>query len=240
MKKLLLLLCLLSLCGCSVKNHDVADHLGERLEALAKAPIEDLADNNKPLYRYYIEPSVGRRTSTETSNVFVYNGREFLMNLDIAAVINNRFYKEAAFEKRLDRSAMIAQEGTYVDYNDLEFRYLLEVYDYEDLYFIVLDMAYVNFYACCEYAEIEDLVLMMMKIGKTVEVNAEQVVAAYSSKQTTEYVKEKLDLFEVVIPDSGRIEELLGISLEDTEETDEAQEGTEEYPEDDSNIDLEW
>lgn len=216
MKKILILLCALLLCGCSNQKTDITQTLPLNLTALANAPIKDLADNNKPLYRYYIEPSIGRRESTQTSNVFVKEGQIFVMNLDIASVINTRFYDEKVYGQKADTNAMIALDGTYIDTNDLEFRYSLSVYLLDNgKYFIDLSMAYVNFYAYCEYATIESLVLEMMKIGKTVDVNSEKVIATYSSKQSTEYVKEKLDLFEMNIPDSGRIEELMGISPDD-------------------------
>ncbi len=219
MRKIHLVLCLMLLSGCASTQTDLKLRLENSVATMAQAPIDDLADNNKPLYRYYIEPSVGRRDSTQTGNVFLLNGREFIMNLDIASVINTRFYDEILFNEQIDSAAMIAMEGSYVDYNDLEFHYMLTVYDLQDSkYFIDLSMAYVNFYAYCEYAEIEELVLMMMKIGKTVDVDAEKVIAAYSSKPSTEYVKEKLDLFETVIPDSGRIEELMGMNPQETEE----------------------
>lgn len=218
MKKILILLCLLCLCGCTQKQTDLKTSLKQELQTLAQAPIDNLADNNKPLYRYYIEPSIGRRQSTQTSNVFVLNNQEFVMNLDIASIINTRFYQSIMFEKKADTSAMISLNGSYLDFNNLEYRYALSIYDFEDgNYFISLSMEYVNFYAYCGYADIEPLVLSMMKIGKTVDVDTEKVISTYSSKQSNDYVKEKLDLFEKIIPDSGRIEELMGIGSEELE-----------------------
>lgn len=217
-KKVLVLLCLLCLCGCAQNKADLKNSLKQELSALAQAPIANLADNNKPLYRYYIEPSIGRRQSTQTSNIFVLNNQEFVMNLDIASIINTRFYESIMFEKKADNSAMISLSGKYLDFNNLEYRYILSVYDFEDgNYFISLSMEYVNFYAYCGYADIEPLVLSMMKIGKTVDVDTEKVISTYSSKQSSDYVKEKLDLFEKIIPDSGRIEELMGANSEELE-----------------------
>lgn len=216
MKKILILLCVFCLCGCSASNGDLKSRLESRLAQLAHAPIQDLADNIKPLYRYYIEPGIGRRQSTQTSNVFVMNDQEFVMNLDIASVINTRFYDQVLYNQSADPDAWIGLEGTYLDYNDLVFNYTLSIFSLEDgQYFIDLSMAYVNFYAVTEYAGIINLVTEMMKIGKTVDVSSEKVIATYSSKQSTEYVKEKLDLFEVVIPESGRIEELMGLTPEE-------------------------
>lgn len=218
MKKILVLLCLLCLCGCAQKQTDLKTSLKQELETLAQAPIDNLADNNKPLYRYYIEPSIGRRQSTQTSNIFVLNNQEFVMNLDIATIINTRFYENIMFKKKADSSAMISLSGNYLDFNNLEYRYFLSVYDFEDgNYFISLSMQYVNFYAYCGYADIEPLTLSMMKIGKTVDVDTEKVINTYSSKQSSDYVKEKLNLFEKIIPDSGRIEELMGTSSEELE-----------------------
>ena len=94
MRKIHLVLCLMLLSGCASTQTDLKLRLENSVATMAQAPIDDLADNNKPLYRYYIEPSVGRRDSTQTGNVFLLNGREFIMNLDIASVINTRFYDE--------------------------------------------------------------------------------------------------------------------------------------------------
>ena len=214
MKKIITLLCLLLLVGCAENPSNLEDRLAVSVEAIALAPISDLADNNKPLYSYYIEPSVGRRTSTQTGNVFLYNGTEFVMNLNIASVINARFYIDELNHTKSNLKAMITQDGIYFDHNDLQFSYFLSIYALDNgKYFIDLDLAYVNFYAYAEYANIEDLVIMMFKIGKTVDIKADKIIMNYSSKPSMEYVKEKLELFEIIIPDSGRIEELMGIDV---------------------------
>jgi len=216
MRKIIGIICVLFLCGCSVESYDLKSSLEANLPSLAEAVISDRADNNKPLYRYYAEPQIGRRMSTWTGNVFTLNGAEFIMNLDIASILNSRFYKHQNFDKKTDSSAMISMSGTYIDYSNQKNGYTLDIFDFEDgIYFIELDLQYVDFYGYVDYAEIEPVVMSMMKIGKTVDVDLEKVIATYSSKHSTEYVKEKLDLFETVIPDSGRIEELMGISPEE-------------------------
>ncbi len=209
MKKILLLICMtLMLTGCSAGASLKA--LEADLQALATAEIKMSADNNKSLYRYYSSPDVGRRVSTQTANVFTYRNDEFIMNLDIATIINEEFYDSVdTFRFNVDES-MLSISGPYTNTANEEFEFSFQVYDFnESKYLIYMETQYVNFYSYCEYTNIAPMALEMMKIAKTVEVEKETIITLYSSKPTTEYVREQVDLFEETIADNGRIEELL-------------------------------
>ncbi len=209
MKKIISLVAILMLlCGCSIDDDFDVQFIAE-LEQLASEPIANLANNNKPLYRYYISPEVGRRYSSMTSSVFVYRDEEFIMNLDIATIINSEYQND---EIEIDTSeSILTSEGQYLHFSQESYGYSLLVFETSDnKYFVELNTEFVDFYAHCEYTSIDDLVLEMMKIAKTVSIEEEEIVAVYSSKTVIEAQKEQVELFDIIIPEAGRIEELLG------------------------------
>lgn len=215
MKKIIILLSVFMLAGCTtLQPASLKENLIAKINLIKDVKIEDKADNNKILYRYYTEPSVGRRYSSQTGNIFVYNNQEFIMNLDIAHVIGSRYYNITSSSDQ-NTNALITLNGTYIDFNEQKLKYDLQIYDMgSNEVYITVKLGSVNFFAYTEYANVTDLVVMMFKIAKTVEINEEKVISIYSSKPSTEYVREQVDLFEVNFQESGRIEELAGISID--------------------------
>ena len=69
--------------------------MDEVLQKSSKTEIATTKSHVKQYYSYYIQPSIGRRESTEISNVFVLNDDEFVMNLNVSSVIKNEYYMDA-------------------------------------------------------------------------------------------------------------------------------------------------
>ena len=80
----------------------------------------------------------------------------------------------------------------------------------------------------------------MLIIAYSVEIDEKAVIDKYSAKDVIDYTKEQVNLFEIIVPKDGRLEELINskneIDLEQVEpedtETDEIVNGAgEEYEE---------
>jgi hypothetical protein len=61
-----------------------------------------------------------------------------------------------------------------------------------------------------DYVMIDDVVVQMLKIARSVEVNELEIISYYSSKPADEHQREKVDLFQQEIAENGRLDELLG------------------------------
>ena len=113
MRKITLLLFCLCLCGCSAQGG-----LDSRLQAAcmqaSTLTINVHADNVKDLYSYYAEPGVGRRSSTASSNVFVLDNQEFIMNLNVAEIVNVKLYDQS-------ESVILPQSEAWISVSEGEF-----------------------------------------------------------------------------------------------------------------------
>ena len=222
MKKLAVLLLVWLLAGCSASYTDLNQILQMKLDQQANQSIACIADNHKTLFSYYADPSVGKRSSTQTSNVFLIEGVEVVMNLDISTVLNAKYYPDQMTIKDKNHDEYIYLNGKYKDCHGNEKEYVLSVYLLENQdYYVDFQTHDVNFYASMKATELDDVVSHMMKIAKTVEVNESEVISAYSIKPADEVEREKIDLFKEQISENGRLDELIGVNDSGAYEEDE-------------------
>ncbi len=222
MRKIGMLLLMLLLLGCSANPAELEDDLKLSLMHQAQKPTACLADNHKPLFSYYAEPSVGKRESTETSNVFLIWDTEVVMNLDISTVMNSKYYPDAMSIKKKTDDEIVYLHDKYIDCKGDEYDYVLSLYLLQNgKYYVDFQTHFVNFYAAVDFALIDEIVTQMMKISQSVEVDELAVITYYSSKPADEHEREKVDLFQEQIAENGRLDELLGTDNSGSFEEDE-------------------
>jgi len=222
MKKIGIVLLTLLMFGCSANPAELEDVLMQSLYPQVQNSMACIADNHKPLFSYYASPSVGRRESTETSNVFLIDGVEVVMNLDISTVMNSKYYPDAFSIKKKTDDEIVYLNGKYRDCKGKEYEYVLSVYLLNNgKYYVDFQTHFVNFYATVDYVLIDEIVVQMMKISQTVEVNETAVITYYSSKPSDEHEREKVELFQEQIAENGRLDELIGIEDSGSFEEDE-------------------
>lgn len=235
MKRILIVLLILMVCcGCSANPADLEKSLQRQIDDLLAQEAACLADNHKTLFSYYTEPNVGRKTSTMTSNVLVLNGVKIVMNLDISTVMNSKYYPDVPVLRKPTGNELVYLSGKYEDCTKTGYEYALSVYLLDSgKYYVDLQTHAVNFYSTLDYVMIDDVVLQMLKISRTVEVNEAEIISYYSSKPADEHQREKVDLFKEEFAENGRLDELIGIteSGEFTDEEPEIDEPVEELPE---------
>lgn len=211
MKKIGMMLLMFLLLGCSANPAELEDVLKKSLSHQAQTPAACLADNHKTFFSYYAEPSVGKKESTQTSNVFLIHGTEVVMNLDISTVMNSKYYPDVSLIKKETEDEIVYLHDKYADCKGNEYDYVLSVYLLQNgKYYVDFQTHFVNFYSAVDYVLVDEIVNQMMKISQTVEVDELAVITYYSSKPADEHEREKVDLFQEQISESGRLDELLG------------------------------
>ncbi len=200
--------------GCTVyRTIDLQKILSERLvtrmEGDAEAP-----NRNKPYYSYYIQPSVGQLESDQTGCLLTYQGNEFLMNLNISAVINDKYYdfKDSDSFGLNDSSMAASVTGTYTDVNNDSHDFIVNIYhaDKEESYITVFRSETVEFYSVSDALKAADLAGEMLRIARSVEINQDEIIDHYSNKESISFTGRKIQLFDSIAPESGRVEELFG------------------------------
>ncbi len=207
MKKFLVILLVLFLVGCSSNEKSIQISLNETLSTFDNA-IKKSNKYHNDYISYYIDPSIGRVESNEISHIFNYDGTNFIMNINVANIINNQWYGKDITNTKLNNS-IAKYEGTYFD-KDLDVHsYEINVYPIENKYLLRFDTYYIHFYSYCDELIIDELSLEMLNIAKSVILNKNKIISNFSIKETITYQPSYLDLFDNKVPESGSIEELL-------------------------------
>lgn len=208
--KVLLLVQLLILTGCNVYSESINDILNRKIEYAFTLPAQKPSYNHN-YYSYYIEPSVGRITSYETSNVFKYLDNKFILNLNVSGIISSAYYpNQLFFDLRLsDLTQLANHSGTYTDYEGANHPYDIGIYQIQDGALTLFQSDTLDFYAVSGNYEATDLAFIMMKIARSVRVNEQLVVGSFSTQQLISNKRETIQLFQNLAPESGVIDQLL-------------------------------
>ena len=212
MKKIMLLLLCLLLTGCSNQNTiDIQSAFDEAINSAIALP-SGIADNNKNYYAYYLEPEIGRIYSDETSSIFKYHDTKFIMNLNISKIVNAMNYGDIIPKTiKLDDNYLVAYNtGTYYDYDNSVYDYEAMIYQLNnDTYYVCLDTKYVTLAAKGSILQMLEVIKPMLKIAKTIRIDKENIMVAYSAKERISFESEELKLFDEVIPSDGKVQEMV-------------------------------
>lgn len=221
MKKLILLVLLLVLCGCSAENVDIKNGL-DKLCSKDMESVNYYPNNYTDLMEYYIPSDLQEIDANDYSVQLRYNDSLLVMNVNIAGVITNKYYESTKKNESLfDANKLYYQKnGTYIDSDSRSFIYNLNIYSYENIYLVEFSSKNIKIYG---YSNARDLVPMcsrMFVLVKGALVREDTIIANYSSKEVIDYQKKQIDLFESILPVNGRIDELLVKEEVQPEETD--------------------
>lgn len=203
------MLCLI-LAGCADLNSMSAD--------LDKVFADDQSEkmiriNNYTDYVDYYLPSDAFELAADALALKVaYGSSSFIMDVNIAGIVNARYYPEALFadEGFFDPARLLYdRNGIYRDIDGNDKTYQYRVYSYDDRYLSCFYSRDLLFYG---YASAEDIVPLSSRIlimAKSARVKEDAVIAAYSSKDVIDYEKKQVNMFETVMPVNGNINEFL-------------------------------
>lgn len=210
MKQFLICLIAIGLVGCSSTAIPLQDEVKAELEMANETQAID-GDNRKDFYSYYTEPSIGKISSSPSSNVFAKGGIRFVMNLNVSKIINLEYYADALTINDVSSTQhlLFSIEGQYSDVALNIYEYKCDVYQYDSITMVLMTTQFMDFYAIGSEREIASVVGDMLRIAKTVKVNQSKIITAYSSKEAVQYKKEALNLFEVAVPENGRVDEMI-------------------------------
>ena len=51
---------------------------------------------NKGLMSYYLQPSIGRKESNATNSVFVIDGNDVILNIDVSSIVSQKYYASSS------------------------------------------------------------------------------------------------------------------------------------------------
>ena len=213
MKKIFICFLLVFLCGCQVTD-DLTGDLDKMIGSLndtAHAP-----NHSKTYYRFYKPRDVDNLVSHDTYNIFEYQGIEILFTLNVSNIINDAYYTlKTADDKTYSDDNLIYQKTVVI--NDIENK--VKIYEYDDNYILIVSNFAVSLAANVYNNYVVSTLKKMLILSSNVDVETELVIKSFSNKETIDYEKEQVDLFKVIIPSSGSLEELIGQDILPNDET---------------------
>lgn len=209
MKKQILLLSCLLLTGCSIKKDvSLQDEITKQLEKTSQETIRS-TNMNKDYYSYYLPEHIGRLSSTKSGSILNDRDRKFIMNLNVASIVNTNYTGVETPLNTEDLSdPIVSIDGEYNDRDENTHSYHVSVYSIDSQYLLEFTSDTVQFYSISDALSTLDLVDDMYVIARSMKVDTNEVISAYSNADTIDYQSEKIELFEQLVPESGRVEEL--------------------------------
>jgi len=178
---------------------------------------------SKGLYSFYLPPHIGRKSSTVTSSILTSNNINILMNLDVIDVISDSYYDSSkSFKSMLAATQNVMTfNGIFLNSKDQPIAYQVSVLELaENKILLTLEGGYFMFVAITPMALSSDILTDMLQIARTCQVDNEAVLLSYSTRESIDYKKETLDMFNQIAPESGTILDMIsgGDTIEVPEE----------------------
>ena len=202
---------LLLLCGCkTIENNSLNNTLDDILETFSD--VKNYRINNfLEYYSYYLPSDMSEETADSDSIVLKYNDSRIIMNLNIANIVNSKYYHSSIVDEGFfdDQYLVYKKNGTYKNQEDINKVYILKVYSYKDLYALQFVTSDMNYYGSVEKNEIDEVIKHLLIVAKNTSVDNETIVKDFSNKDVIDYKKKQINLFDTSMPTSGELTEIL-------------------------------
>lgn len=243
MKRISILFLCVLLCGCHFKEMGTTSFM-QILERFDSIEMPSYTNMQKKYYNYYLPKGVGRRKSTQTSEVFVKNGYPIVMNFDPSMIVMNEHYKttsptneevksdtirgvpynEEEHKELLTKVTMsedkkgtgkVSFKGYYKDIKDRVYSYQFILIPDGTQYCLYFQSDIVNICSVIAQVEIESIMHIMMMLAKSIDYHETEVLQNFSMKSINEVQKDNLQSIQSNISSSGSLPELLDPSSND-------------------------
>ena len=218
MKKIVVgIVLVLLLTGCSkVSERFVVNQASIALDDAIVSAISTHTNIDKGFISYYLEPFIGRRDGNASNSVFIIDGEEVVLNVDVPSIITAKYYASDLSGEGGFRTGdsfpnlVLEKEGSFFSGSGLIREFQCRIYQpTEEKYGILIQTSNVMMYAEVPYAKLSNTIYHMMRILRTVRVDEEKVVTAYSQKEMMNYHKETLEIFQTLYPEDGTLHDML-------------------------------
>lgn len=177
------------------------------VQGLSK-PIAKSTNHKKNLMHYYLPPIAGVKKSGQNYSIITLEGYDILMNLKIDNIVSEKFDYDKKEEIKAQLEPKFTDEATYIDIKNQTKTMNVRVYEIEDRFAIFLSNSEVNMVSIVPQTNIAITLESMVDILKTVVVNKEEVVSAYSNKEISTYDSTYAEFFEQVPPETGSLKDM--------------------------------
>jgi len=206
-RKVLLVLIFFLLCGCNSYNKQTD------LDAVFLDSTSEYRQNNFSEYLdYYLPSDMIEEEFAYDHVVFNFDRNKVVMNIDIASVIANKYYKNYVLtdDGYFDQSKIVySYSGSYTNHDKNDVKFFYKVYDGKDYNILYFKSENLTFYGYCFPKDLIDMTSKIYTLAKSASIKTDNIISKYSTKDVIDYSKTQIDLFDVIMPNSGRIDDLI-------------------------------
>ena len=131
------------------------------------------------------------------------------MNLNVSSIVNSKYYEGKNISLIPEGMEVLAKSaGRFADFLGEEHPFEVTLYRMNDEVFTYMRTDLLEFFSISSELPALQTAETMIRIARTVRVDRDAVIAAYSSRQEINYERKRLELFQNVVPENGVIDEL--------------------------------
>ena len=182
MKKLILIICLLFISGCSVVRIDTTNI--DNIISVVLSKDNTLYNQVGKGYKYYVPRGVSYMDTNDYNDVLYSNGQYYYLYIDIIS-----YYHDVTRDYVVNEDAYYSKA---ININD-KFGYLEINKQDNGKYFIEFMYNYSKIESLCDYEDINDIVLNSSYILSTVKFNSNVIKAVLDEEFLSS--EEKYDIF---------------------------------------------
>lgn len=197
-----MLLILLILTACSEKPLETGF-----MDGLSK-PVAQSTNQKKHLLRYYLPPHAGIKASDTNSTIFTVEGFDVLMRLSVDKIVSENFEYASKNTVETLEDPIFEDEVSYIDIQNDAKKMSVRVYHLNNQFAIFLSNVEIDMVALVPKTNVAITLETMVDVLKTVVIDKEEVVSAYSNKEISTYDSTYSEFFEQTPPETGTLKEM--------------------------------
>lgn len=203
MRKILIVLLLIVIVGCSARNTDIAEGFTDILDEINQTTISINNNHNKKLFSYNLPQNIGVKESNSISSQLRFYNQDIFMSLDVSAILNNK-YKDINLDNLYFQREFVLKTRKNEKKGHV---YIEALSDNEHLIYLTVNNVF--FLAITDQVDSLDVMQQMLSIAQTLEVKNKLIISEFSNKETFAFEKDVIELFSDAIPDKGMIQDII-------------------------------
>lgn len=222
MKKIIsLVLISLVLSGCMyVKDIDNHFELNEVINIQESEEFESRTNNFSDYVSYYLPSDMSEIDSDLTTFVFRYNDSIILYNINIADIINQKYYPNKVLmgnDYFYDDNYLFLEHSGNIKTVDGDDSYIVKVYEIEDEYLFSYSDISSQIYAYSSSGDAKEVLRHIFILARNARIESEKVITTFSDKDVISATKKTISLFNYVYPSSGYLSDLMNSPIDNNE-----------------------
>ena len=206
------LIVLTTLSGCIVNQNTIKDDFELAINEASISSINRVSNHTTTYFDYYLPITMGRVTSTETSEILKSGQTELLMTLDIVNIVLNNSLARSNDLRTIFKTnvALSSIEGKSMDSVGYDQYYKAQLFNLDQTqYLIVIQTQNVLISAKVDQGLVPNMAYEMLRLARSVVIDRSLIVAAYSNTETFSYQKVNLNMFAQMAPESGTVLDMI-------------------------------